>query len=64
MNGLCASPISHRSNDIGAMECRPPPVRALVALGEELVVNDRIIAIIDDDALVRDGVMRLIRSMG
>lgn len=27
-------------------------------------MEDQIVAIIDDDALVRDGVMRLIRSMG
>src|SRR5438477_7740961 len=48
----------HRCNGISAAT-----VRRVGGLGS-FIVDDRIIAIIDDDALVRDSVTRLIRSMG
>jgi FixJ family two-component response regulator len=36
----------------------------LIVCAGSFVVNDQIIAIIDDDSLVRDSVERLVRSMG
>jgi len=45
------------------MELRPRPCEKVDG-PRSFVVDDRIIAIIDDDALVRDSVNRLVRSMG